>query len=226
MQGYCERTGPGPWAEPLNAWTNVAFLLAAVLAARALVRRTRLPRPDGEPPAPTDLVALVVLLAAIAVGSFAFHTLATPAAELADTLPIAGFALLYAPVFTRRLLGTPWRLAWLAAPAFAGAVVALSILADALGVAAPAIYLAALGGMALFAVLLTARRDPASRTFWPVTALFAVSLTLRQLDGMLCASLPVGTHFAWHLLNATVLGLLLRAVIGHKPAPLTAHDMR
>jgi hypothetical protein len=115
VDGYCERTGPELWAEPLNAWTNVAFAVAAVLGVRALVRlRGR---------APADLVVLVVLLAAIAVGSFAFHTLATPAAALADTLPIAGFALLYSVVFVHRFLGVRWRWAWLAAPAFAGAVV-------------------------------------------------------------------------------------------------------
>jgi hypothetical protein len=87
------------------------------------------------------------------------------------------------------------------------------------GLAAPAIYLAALTGMALFAALLTSRRDPDARTFWLVTALFAVSLTLRQLDGPICATLPVGTHFCWHLLNATVLGLLLLAAI-RRTAPV------
>jgi hypothetical protein len=29
---YCERLGPGLWAEPLNAVTNVAFFVAAWLA--------------------------------------------------------------------------------------------------------------------------------------------------------------------------------------------------
>jgi hypothetical protein len=94
----------------------------------------------------------------------------------------------------------------------------VSELAAALDVRAPAIYLAALGGMALFAALLTARGDPAARTFWQAAALFAVSLTLRQLDGAACAVLPMGTHFAWHLLNATVLGLLLIAAVRRAPA--------
>lgn len=214
MHRYCERTGPEFWAEPLNAWTNVAFAVAAALGVRALVRRGGAPR---------DLVALVVLLAAIAVGSFTFHTLATPAASLADTLPIAGFALLYAAVFARRFLGVGWRWAWLAAPGFALAVVLASGVSEAFGVRAPAIYLAALGGMVLFAALLTARRDPAGRTFWLAAGLFAVSLTLRQLDRAVCAAVPVGTHFAWHLLNATVLGvLLLTAIRRDRREPVTA----
>jgi len=29
MDGYCERVGPGLWAEPLNAVSNAAFLIGA-----------------------------------------------------------------------------------------------------------------------------------------------------------------------------------------------------
>jgi len=36
---YCERLGPGLWAEPLNALTNLAFLLTA-LASWQLARRS------------------------------------------------------------------------------------------------------------------------------------------------------------------------------------------
>ena len=42
---YCERTDPGLWSEPLNALTNLAFLLAAALlwrqAGRGAGRDTR-----------------------------------------------------------------------------------------------------------------------------------------------------------------------------------------
>ena len=31
---YCERFGPGIWAEPINALTNLAFLVAAFAAWR------------------------------------------------------------------------------------------------------------------------------------------------------------------------------------------------
>jgi len=48
-------------------------------------------------------------------------------------------------------------------------------------------------------------------SFALVTVLFAVSLTLRQLDGPLCPAWPLGTHFGWHLCNAAVLYLLVRA---------------
>jgi hypothetical protein len=34
VRDYCERSGPGFWAEPVNALSNVAFLLAGVIAFR------------------------------------------------------------------------------------------------------------------------------------------------------------------------------------------------
>lgn len=53
-----------------------------------------------------------------------------------------------------------------------------------------------------------------------MTALFAVSLTLRQLDGPLCQGWPLGTHFGWHLCNAAVLYLLLRLAIRRAADPV------
>jgi hypothetical protein len=43
--------------------------------------------------------------------------------------------------------------------------------------------------------------------------LFAISLTLRSVDMALCPAFPLGTHFAWHILNAAVLYILLRTAI-------------
>lgn len=67
---YCERTGPGLWAEPLNAVSNLAFVVAAVVVLRRLRR-------IAAPAAPVSVVVLLVgLLPVIGVGSFIFHTVA------------------------------------------------------------------------------------------------------------------------------------------------------
>lgn len=209
IDGYCERLTATFWAEPVNALTNLAFLAAAALAWLDLRRTGRRP--------PLDLVLLVAVLTAIGVGSFLFHTLATRWAALADTLPIGVFMLVYVVVFTHRFAGVGRRLAWLAAPAFLTFAAVVGLLARGLPV--PGLYLPALLGLAGMTALLAVHADPARRTFGLVTALFAVSLTFRQLDGPLCPSWPLGTHFAWHLCNATVLYLLLRAAIRR-------HDLR
>jgi hypothetical protein len=42
---------------------------------------------------------------------------------------------------------------------------------------------------------------------------FTLSLTLRTIDIDLCRAWPLGTHFAWHLLNGLVLYLVTMALI-------------
>jgi len=64
---YCERLGPGFWAEPVNAWSNLAFPIGALWGWITAQRRGVL--------TPT-LIALLVLAALIGVGSFLFHTYA------------------------------------------------------------------------------------------------------------------------------------------------------
>ena len=57
----------------------------------------------------------------------------------------------------------------------------------------------------------------ARRTFLLAVAIFALSFTLRALDSPLCAGMPFGTHFLWHLLNAALLYILVRGAILHQP---------
>lgn len=208
MGGYCERTGQAFWSEPVNAMTNAAFLLAALLAVRDLRRA-------GIGHAGADLVWLAVVLAAIGIGSFLFHTLATGWAAVADSLPIALFVLGYVVVFAHRFAGLSWSRAWLAVPAFVALAALVDLGAWVLELPIPGLYLPALVVLAGLTGWLATRREPVLgahwRTFAVVTALFAASLTLRQLDQPLCRYWPLGTHFGWHLCNATVLYLLLRA---------------
>lgn len=204
---YCERLHPGLWGEPLNAVTNLAFLLAA----------WRLRRQQAATPAlaGADMAALPLLIASIGVASGLFHTLATRWAGALDSAFIALYLLAYVAVFAHRVGAMPWRLAWLAAPAFAlfaaGVTAALGSLLEgrARGIG---LYLAAWGGLFVLAGWAATRGSPAWRTLALAAAVFAISLTLRQLDAPWCADWPMGTHFAWHLLNALTLWLSARAV--------------
>ena len=67
---YCERTAPGLWAEPLNALTNLAFVVSALLLGRILLA--------GEAGARRDPVSwmFVGLVLVIGIGSGLFHTFA------------------------------------------------------------------------------------------------------------------------------------------------------
>ena len=96
IDAYCERTSAAYWAEPVNAVTNAAFLIAAVVMWR---------RTDGLPMART----MCVVLAAIGVGSYLFHTHANGLTAALDVGPILIFILLYIFAATRDVLGlSPW----------------------------------------------------------------------------------------------------------------------
>lgn len=209
LAAYCERAGdPAFWAEPLNAVSNAAFLIAAGLGFRLLRGHRDLP-----------LAILAGLAFAIGVGSFLFHTIPNRITVMLDVLPIQGFILLYLGVALRRYLALPRWVALIGPVLF---LVGSSALVSAVGSRAlgggigyvPA--LAALFGVALAAWL---RGDAASRLAAGHLAaaglIFAVSLTLRTLDRPLCGTVPVGLHFLWHLANASVLATLLLALARH-----------
>ncbi|MFD0936925.1 hypothetical protein ACFQ12_17300, partial [Methylobacterium trifolii] len=110
IRAYCERGGPGFWAEPLNAVSNAAFLVAAGLA---VVRERTSPARD---PACLGLAALTGL---VGLGSFLFHTLAVRWTMLADVVPIALFIHAYFFLALHRFLGLGRAGAALATLAFA-----------------------------------------------------------------------------------------------------------
>ncbi|MCX7297842.1 MAG: ceramidase domain-containing protein [Hyphomicrobiales bacterium] len=199
---YCERTDASFWAEPFNAVTNAAFLIAALVA---FVQWRRCGVGDW------SVLALIGVTAAIGVGSFIFHTVATSGAAKFDTIPIALFIYGYLLLALRRYLGFSLLVSL-------GALVAFSELnyAEAAIVPRGALngshaYLPAL--TALVAVAWPVRREQAGRLLFAATFTLVVSLVFRSIDMAVCDALPLGTHFLWHSLNGLALYLLLRAAM-------------
>lgn len=199
---YCERTDPSFWAEPVNALTNAAFLIAALIAYAQWWRSGKRDWP---------VLALIVLTAVIGVGSFIFHTVATQGAELFDTVPIAVFIYAYLFLALRRFL----RLRLLAAIAlligFAVLTVVEGILVPAHALNGSHAYLPALA--ATLAIGWLARARPAGPLILAAGGTLILSLFFRTIDMTVCQVFPLGTHFLWHILNAVVLYLLLRAAL-------------
>ncbi len=198
---YCERVSAGFWAEPLNAVTNLAFLLAAWIGWQ---QRAELPVAQRS----RFGAVMIALTATIGLGSFLFHTVATRWAMLADVVPIGVYMLLAVGAILRRTLGMPpvgvavGLLVFLAA--IPGTLVVLP--PDRFSLSQP--YLPALATLALCAIAARWRNPPAAPTLLAATITFAFSLTFRTLDQPLCSTLPFGTHFLWHLLNAVLLMLV------------------
>ena len=208
IDGYCERLGPQYWGEPLNAVTNLAFLIAAFVMWRRL-RGSDLPLAR----------AMVAVLAAIGVGSYLFHTHAQGWAGLADVIPIGIFILLY--LFAANL--HYWRLPlWQAVGAtalfvpYAAATVPLFATIPGLGSSAGYAPVPLL--ILIYAALLRRRLPQVARGMAIGAAILVVSLAARTADGPLCAALPAGTHFIWHLLNGAMLGWMIEVYRRHRMA--------
>ncbi|HMA70575.1 MAG TPA: ceramidase domain-containing protein [Xanthobacteraceae bacterium] len=197
---YCERDDASFWAEPTNALTNAAFLIAAA-AAFLLWRRA-----GGRD---WQALALIVVVVAVGLGSFTFHTVATRGAMLADVIPIAIFIYGYLLLALRRFLQLPAGAAIAIVVAYAAGAQALSWLAPS-ALNGSISYLPALVAMAVMARV---TRGQPRRSLEPAVMIFTVSLGLRTIDLAACETFPIGTHFVWHLLNAVVLYVLLRSAI-------------
>ena len=211
--GYCERSSGDFWAEPLNALSNGAFILAAI-AGLLLWRRA------GRRDLPAAL--LIVLVFAIGIGSFLFHTMPRRWTLLADVIPIQLFAFGYFGLALRRFIRLPLAAAILGTLAFLAASFALAELIGPLlppaarGSAGYAAFVLALFGVAA-ALWRRGGMRAAARLIGAAGFVFALSLTLRSLDPLACQHVPFGLHWLWHLLNACVLYLLLRAAILARP---------
>lgn len=205
---YCERTAPGLWSEPLNAVTNLGFILAAVMALRLWRRQPHLTWRNS-----WDLLLLITLLFAIGIGSGLWHTFASPWAMSADTLPILLFINVYLLSFLVRLAG----LRWLGTFAFfmlfhlANRAMAMLFTRDFLN--GSIFYGPAWATLLILASVLAARRHRAARGVAIAAAVFTVSLAFRTIDKMICPVFPLGTHLLWHACNAAVLYLLVAALI-------------
>lgn len=202
IDGYCERTDFTYWSEPLNAITNLAFIIAALILWR---------RSAGVPMARV----LSGILFVIGVGSFLFHAHATIWASMADVVPIGVFILTYLFVTNRDMVPMG---GWLAV----GATALFIPYAAAMVPILNRIHFAAISNfywtvpilLCLYAAFL--RRKPGiAQGFLFGAALLSVSITIRSLDEILCDVFPIGTHFMWHILNGIMLGWMIHVYTRH-----------
>lgn len=201
INAYCERPGPGLWAEPWNAVTNLAFIAAALWVW---------PRTHGMGR------VLAAVLAVIGVGSGLFHTFANRLTSMMDVLPILAFILIYIFAASRDFLGLrPW-LAGLAAAAFIPfAAATVPLFAQIPGLGSSSGYAPVPVLIAAYAVMLARRAPETARGLAIGAAILCLSILFRSLDTPMCDGWPLGTHFLWHILNATMLGWMITVWTRH-----------
>jgi len=202
---YCERLGPSFWAEPVNALTNVSFLIGALFA---FFRAKQL-----------GVMSLAVsillgLMCAIGLGSFSFHTFANKLTRFLDVLPILLFQLVYLWLYCREIIGVK--------PLSGMGIIFTYLVAAIFGMQFPHVLngsllyapaLAVLFGLGIYHATF---RHNERFILMVATLVFVVSLGSRTLDAYVCPYFPFGTHFLWHLLNGIVLYLLIRGFLSNR----------
>ena len=202
MDAYCERVGMGVFAEPLNALSNVSFLLAA-WAAWVLASRTGA--------LSTGVRVLIALAASVGIGSILWHTYPTMLTLILDSVPILIFIMWYIWLYTRNVIGMQ--------PVFAGASAVVFLLATLLAIPFAGILHGAFvytPGLIVTLVLgvFHAREQTSARfTLLAAAGVYLAALFFRTIDNEVCPVLPIGTHFLWHLLIGLVTYLAMRALI-------------
>ena len=202
MDSYCERVGMGVFAEPLNALSNVSFLLAA-LAAWILAQRT------GALSAGVQV--LIAIGASVGIGSILWHTYPNMLTLILDSVPILIFIMCYIWLYARNVIGMR--------PLFAVGSAAAFLLATFLALPFSGVLHGAFvytPGLIVTLVLgvLHAREQSAARfALLAAAGVYLAALFFRTIDNEVCSVVPIGTHFIWHLLIGLVTYLAMRSLI-------------
>lgn len=210
---YCERTEPGLFSEPLNAVTNLAFILAAWLCWHHHAQKGKSRDWSG--------AILMSLVGVIGIGSGLFHTFATHWAMLADVIPIALFIHAFLFFALRRFFDLSRALS-------AAGVVGFFLLSTWVNVSVPnevlngsAGYIPPFAALTVMGSVMLVRKHPYADHMLIAAAVFSVSLTFRTVDQMFCDAVPFGLHFLWHTLNGVSLYFVGKTYLKTKPVRAT-----
>jgi hypothetical protein len=209
---YCETPGVVTGAfpvEPANAVSSGIIVLFGILALVQVARRT---------PQSIEFYALCALLIVNGLGSMLWHGLRTRWALTLDVTPALIFLLLALIAWARRVASL-WEIGAVVVGLFALDHVMRNVdfslrLPGRWGAMAPLVVAAALW--------LIARSHALSRTATIAGGLALISasaaLAFRTIDNSVCASVPMGTHFLWHVLLSAAAFLCVLALIALETA--------
>ena len=202
MDVYCERVGPGLLAEPLNAVSNISFLLAA-WAAWVLAKRT------GTLSA--GVRVLIAIAASVGIGSILWHTYPTSLTLILDIVPILIFIIWYIWLYTRNVIGMRSLFAVASVAAFLLGTFLVIPYSDVLHGAL--VYVPGLMVPLVLGVFHARERIVARFTLLAAAGVYMAALFFRTIDNEVCPVLPIGTHYLWHILIGLVTYLVMRSLI-------------
>jgi hypothetical protein len=200
---YCGRFNDGFWGEPQNALSNAAFVIAALLAFRLWQRH------NGD----KAQLALILMTAAIGLGSFIFHTTPNRMTLLIDLVPIQIFGLSCFCYLGLRHFHARRKSVLLAVTAFFLVRQAWIMLMPPAALGGGITHIPTILLLGLCGVYLRCHGERVGSWLMLACIPYAGALLVRSYDLYLCNVFPLGLHWAWHLLTALTAGTVLYGLV-------------
>jgi hypothetical protein len=200
---YCERAGPGAFDEPLNAVSNLAFVIAAALAVSQI---------RAFPPVSRGAKLLPWSLVAVSLASTIYHTLRSPVTFILDLLFLILF-ILGAIFLVLRKVMTKASVTAVVGALFIGIQIILLIFIPNDYLNGSISHLVTFVFVLLLMGLVANRYASLLKESVLISAFYALAIVFRTIDMALCTSLPIGTHFMWHIMGATAGFFVIRFVL-------------
>ena len=202
---YCERNSEFFFGEPINAITNFSYIIVGLISLTKTLK---------------DKLCQFLSIELILIGicSFILHTYANILSAILDSISILIFGFTYLYGANIRFLKLSSLLSILGVIAFIpfSFFVILTIQFFFGSMNGSAFYFSYIFLFLGYSSYLRKINFFVSKNLFICFMILSISVFFRTIDQDLCFFVPVGTHFIWHILNTSVLGLSIFIIYNNK----------
>ena len=198
MDFYCERTNEQIFNEPVNAISNIFFIIVS-LSLIKILRRNQSNKIYYIQP---------ILIFFIGIGSFLFHLNPNIITLYSDVIPIFLFSLSFIFFFNRDVININYLNNALLFLLFFFLFLFITPKLNYEILNGSEFYFANYFFLTMYTIWLYLKKSDFFQLLLLGFIFFNLSILLRSLDNHICEYFSIGTHFLWHFLNAYLLKIL------------------
>jgi hypothetical protein len=198
MDFYCERTNQQIFNEPVNAISNIFFIIVS-LSLIKILRKNQSNKIYYIQP---------ILIFFIGIGSFLFHLNPNIITLYSDVIPIFLFSLSFIFFFNRDVININYLNNALLFLLFFFLFLFITPKLNYEILNGSEFYFANYFFLTMYTIWLYFKKSDFFQLLLLGFIFFNLSILLRSLDNHICEYFSIGTHFLWHFLNAYLLKIL------------------
>ena len=198
MDFYCERTNQQIFNEPVNAISNIFFIIVS-LSLIKILRKNQSNKIYYIQP---------ILIFFIGIGSFLFHLKPNIITLYSDVIPIFLFSLSFIFLFNRDVININYLNNALLFLLFFFLFLFITPKLNYEILNGSEFYFANYFFLTMYTIWLYLKKSDFFQLLLLGFIFFNLSILLRSLDNHICEYFSIGTHFLWHFLNAYLLKIL------------------